>query len=477
MKTGGRYNRLSDDARRDLSFDNQFVWAVARDLEYPRDLLVGGRPNTYPLWVFFMWMVLIHEYGSSRRVEEAFEDVDHGPWRRIREAAHREFSGDRPDLIPPAIPPTRNQFNYALKRHLPSTSPTIAQSVRRRSRQLAAALGLGVDTSPGSVNRPAVERVAYGDVTVMTARTRGLKQNSRSADRATGEVRYHRHDPDARRHTTGGGTVVSGLPWAFTHVRGLERNQQVILAVDAVSPGVTEGHLVVDQYLEAAAELPGLVGYAYDRALRGVHLDRLLKAGHVGLVGLHKQGSKARDRYHGVETHHPAAGPSVSVEIHLVAGEPHIRSHDVDGNQHLRPLRRRRINKRPSRAGDGFRLSAEYDVVNEATGASDGYIRIRLDQTSQDVLTGYNRTEHLRAFPEHDPVFIEIQRRLRASAESANRIVDDRLPRERLHHFGFEKGQLSMLAWQAHRNAQTEAIFAPALSGPATAVLTLERSA
>ena len=62
-----------------------------------------------------------------------------------------------------------------------------------------------------------------------------------------------------------------------------------------------------------------------------------------------------------------------------------------------------------------------------------------------------------------------IQRRMPASAESAKRIVDDHLPRERLHHFGFEKGQLSMLAWQAHRNAQTEAIFAPAQGGSSTA--------
>lgn len=60
---------------------------------------------------------------------------------------------------------------------------------------------------------------------------------------------------------------------------------------------------------------------------------------------------------------------------------------------------------------------------------------------------------------------MEIQRGLRASAESANRLVDDHLPREPLHHFGFEKGQLSMLAWQAHRNAQAEAVFAPGLSG------------
>jgi hypothetical protein len=59
----------------------------------------------------------------------------------------------------------------------------------------------------------------------------------------------------------------------------------------------------------------------------------------------------------------------------------------------------------------------------------------------------------------------------------ASRIVDEHLPRERLHHFGFEKGQLSMWAWQAHRNAQTEAVFAPALCGTSTAVVARERSA
>lgn len=88
-------------------------------------------------------------------------------------------------------------------------------------------------------------------------------------------------------------------------------------------------------------------------------------------------------------------------------------------------------------------------------------MRIRLDRTAQDELTGYNRPEHLKAFPETDPVFDDIQRPLRASGESANRTIDDHLPRERLHHFGFRTNQLSMLAWQAYLNAQTQAVFAP----------------
>ncbi len=38
------------------------------------------------------------------------------------------------------------------------------------------------------------------------------------------------------------------------------------------------------------------------------------------------------------------------------------------------------------------------------------------------------------------------------------------------------ESQLLMLAWQAHRNAQTQAIFAPALCGTSNAALSLERS-
>ena len=144
--------------------------------------------------------------------------------------------------------------------------------------------------------------------------------------------------------------------------------------------------------------------------------------------------------------------------LNLVGGQPHLRTHDVDGNQHLQPLLRRRLNRRRNKATGSYRMSAEYQV-EDPNGEPDGYIRIRLDQTSQDQITGYNRPEHLRAFPEADPVFTDIQRPLRATAESANRTIDDHLPRERLHHYGFDTNHLSMLAWQAHRNAQTETIF------------------
>lgn len=467
-----RYNRLSPDARRSLCFDNPFVWEVARTIDYLAKS-DGGRPNQYPLWVFFLWMVLIHEYGSSRKVEEALSDRVFGPWNQIRDAAETELGNDRPDLIPPSAPPTRNQFNYALKHHLPEHLDVIAASVRERSRSLALSMGLGAADAPGSLSRPNRERVAYGDVTVMTPRAKRLHKDATDVDPTTGEIRVRRHDPDAALHTTGGGAVVPGLPFAFTHVRGSQRNEQVILAIDPVKPGgQPEGHLAVDQYLEAATDLPGLVGYAYDRALRGVHLDRLLKAGHIGFVGTHRADGKPSDKYHGIETHHTGGGAQRDVEIHLVGGAPHIRTYDVDGNELLQPLRRKRLNKRINRAAGTYRMFAEYEV-EDSVGRPNGYVRLRLDQTSQDQITGYNRPEHLRAFPETDSIFTALQKPLRASAESANRTIDDQHPRERLHHYGFEKSHLSMLAWQAYRNGQAEAIFAPDKVAP----LRLKRAA
>ncbi len=196
-------------------------------------------------------MVLIHEYGSSRKVEEAFEDRTHGPWPQIRGAARRQFKDTRRDLIPPADPPTRNQFNYALRHHLPANADTIVRTIQRRSRRLAAEMGLGTADAPGSLSRPSQQRVAYGDVTVMTTRTRRLPKDAREVDPDTGEILVRRHDPDAALHTTGGGNVVPGLPFAFTHLRGPQRNQQVILAIDPIRPGGrSEGHLVVDRHLE-----------------------------------------------------------------------------------------------------------------------------------------------------------------------------------------------------------------------------------
>lgn len=154
------------------------------------------------------------------------------------EKPHNASFGDgRSDLVPPAEPPTRNQFNYALKHHPHANADTIARTIQRRSRRLAAEMGLGTADAPGSLSRPSQQRVAYGDVTILTTRTRRLPKDAREVDPDTGEILVRRHDPNAALHTTGGGNVVPGLPFTFTHLRGPQRNQQVVLAIDPIPPG------------------------------------------------------------------------------------------------------------------------------------------------------------------------------------------------------------------------------------------------
>jgi hypothetical protein len=60
---------------------------------------------------------------------------------------------------PTGDPTDRNQFNYALRHHLTANTDAIAAVIQRRSRDLAASIGLGVEEVPGSLSRPMVERV------------------------------------------------------------------------------------------------------------------------------------------------------------------------------------------------------------------------------------------------------------------------------------------------------------------------------
>jgi hypothetical protein len=159
----------------------------------------------------------------------------------------------------------------------------------------------------------------------MKPRSRRRHDTARHIDRHTGEITLRRHDPDAALHTTGGGEVVHGLPWAITHIRGPARNRQVILACDPVTPtGPPKPTLLSTSTCRPRTALPGLTGYAYDRALRGRHLDRLLKHGHLGLVGTHRKDGKPRQRHHGPERLRHADGTTSTIDLHLIGGHPHL---------------------------------------------------------------------------------------------------------------------------------------------------------
>jgi hypothetical protein len=65
---------------------------------------------------------------------------------------------------------------------------------------------------------------------------------------------------------------------------------------------------------------------------------------------------------------------------------------------------------------------------------------MRLDRTTHDETTGFNREEHHRAIPPND-------------TESGNRLLDDSMLCERAHTVGRRRQLHNLTTWAALRNA------------------------
>jgi hypothetical protein len=107
------------------------------------------------------------------------------------------------------------------------------------------------------------------------------------------------------------------------------------------------------------------------------------------------------------------------------------------------------------------------EAVNARSGSG------RCAETDRDVRPGVSADEGAR-LKELERANRELRRAnailRQASSESRGQCnasvmiaMEVSRPRERLHHFGFDRNQLSVVAWQAYRNGQTEAVFAPHL--------------
>ena len=134
--------------------------------------------------------------------------------------------------------------------------------------------------------------------------------------------------------------------------------------------------------------------------------------------------------------------------MHLVNGAPCHRTFTVDGDPIVTPLPRLKTERR-GRADGGFVLYNVYEVPAQLGG---GTVRLRLDQTDEDVANGFNREEHLRAIPPDDPDHASIYGR-RNDTESGNRLLDDSMLRERAHTVGWRRQLLNVMCWAAVRNA------------------------
>ncbi len=444
--------RLSLRATVTAFLDDDFVWVAAERLEHLAASGTapgrGGRPRTYPLVCALIWDGLVSVFGSARQVEVELGCVESGWWEMIRRAAIK-----RAGVLLPVQAMRRHHYRYLRDTYLCATDTqlaVLAEVFTEHAAKLAVSVGLCDPNGTGSLTHPSAARVVAGDGKVVTPRYKTSPQQRGTVDPETGEIRMRRADPDAGLHVTGGGDQAFGTKYVFLSTRGDARNQRIILHV-AHTPtkgAGGEAATAIRAFDATLPHLPGTQAVVYDGAMRGTHLHQLItRHGVIPLARMHKAaGGKQRDTYLGyVPIQRP--GPAATLDIHLLDGAPHLRDVRADGTPTLEPLERTKLIRRPNT--DHWRLYGEYRIPDHHGG---GHIRIRLDRTTRDEQTGFNREEHLRPIPPTDPDHTTLYAR-RNDTETGNRLLDDSMLRERAHTVGRKRQLLNLTTWAALRNA------------------------
>ena len=141
----------------------------------------------------------------------------------------------------------------------------------------------------------------YADGKVITPLFKGKPDETRT-NKATGEIKQVRHEPDADLHFEGDGEVAYGTKFVVVAARSPEQRGRIILDVEWVADRGGEAKVAMDCFTRLAPLVPGAQGVIYDTALRGVHHQTLLR--HLGLLPVNRvqgavKGSKEPRRKEG----------------------------------------------------------------------------------------------------------------------------------------------------------------------------------
>ncbi len=212
---------------------------------------------------------------------------------------------------------------------------------------------------------------------------------------------------------------------------------------------------------EKLAELaPGIQAVVYDMALRGVHIDRLYKAGLLPIVKVPTASRKSRrgarggkrvdkERLIEVKDVTLPGGRQEQVPIYARDGAAGIGRLTDEGELTFLPIEHVR-NQRFERAGR-FRWYAQYRLPVEFARRE---ITVRLDGSDEDAKKKLNRAENLRAIPRSSPDFARLYAR-RGDAESINRALEDTLYLNRAHSEGHLRQTADLLGFALMVNSLT----------------------
>lgn len=432
---------------RELIWGDQ-IYALA-DCVPPRDPHEGGRPRRYPMWVVFLFDALLHHFGSASRVESELEGG--GLWDLIQREAYAHHGETVSDLHM-----TRHTFGYwrnALK------DPVLAEKLRaaqtKSAIRIANGLGLICSDGPRSPTRPDETRLIVGDGTVLRPRSTHAAGSTR-LNKATGELKVRRADPTATIHTTGTGDRVTGNKAVIWAVRGPGTNRQVVLDVKMDKAGHGgEARTALSALDDLLPHAPGVDGVLYDGAFRGTHIEHIQRRYGIGVmvrVHLYRRGDdeqppELKAGPARTATHTLSGGTTRQVNLHAIAGRPHVARIDVNGDLDLVPLEPGKVERR-GRPGN-YRFYRRHPAPASIGG---GTIRVRYTSDQDDRDAKFNREENLRVHHAGSPAFDEHIGK-RSMIESLNANLKSELDQHRAHSYGHDRIQFDMYGFALRRNA------------------------
>jgi Uri superfamily endonuclease len=431
---------------------NPETYRLAEEVPSP-DREHGGRARDYPNFAYLFYEALISVYRSARQVEAELSYP--AVWRLARRTVRRMFPNDR-EMRLPAKPMRRHHYLYVRNRYLtdPQVLKRIAALHREGSCQQARDLGLIDPSGSGSWTHPHLSRMLYADGKVITPLFKGRKGDTR-VDKATGEVRHVRYDPDADLHFEGDGELAYGTKFVVVAVRSDQARGRIILDFEWVADKGSEAKVAMGCFEQLAPLVTGAQGVIYDTALRGIHHQVLLRK--LGLIPVNKVTAKRK----GSKKPRRAAGRRVEKSIHVEDKRVRLKGgtdktvrlfarggaigivelSDV-GEPTFTELPRVRTHRNRDKSGR-FRWYNDYVLPEESGG---GVVTVRLHCTEEDAARGFNRTENVRVIPPSDPDFKSLYAR-RNDAESINRAIDDSMWLSRAHSVGHSRQHVNLIGY------------------------------
>jgi hypothetical protein len=176
-------------------------------------------------------------------------------------------------------------------------------------RQQARELGLVDPSGPGSSTHPHLSRMLYADGKVITPLFKGRLGQTRT-DKATGEIKQVRFEPDADLPFEGDGELAYGTKFVVA-ARSGEARGRMILDVDWVPDKGGEAKAAMGCFERLAPLVPGAQGVIYDTALRGIHHQTLLR--NLGMLPVNRVTAKKK----GSKKPRRAEGRRVEKSVHV----------------------------------------------------------------------------------------------------------------------------------------------------------------